>query len=164
MVASMQTSKKKGRFQAAALPHRVHDGQLSILLVTSRETRRWVIPKGWVDKGERPARAARREAFEEAGLTGKVSKSAMGAYSYGKRLPDGSTLTCVVKVYPLKVESQKRKWPERGLRDGRWFTPEDAAAAVDEPELRDLITRFAASQAPAPAREPVDDLSCVSAV
>lgn len=163
-VRSMQTPKKKGRFQAAALPYRLEDGQASILLVTSRETRRWVIPKGWVDKDEKPAQAAKREAFEEAGLTGKVAKAAIGAYSYDKRLPDGSLLPCDVKVYPLKVEAQKKKWPERGLRDGRWFSPEAAARAVDEPGLKELISRFAARKAPAAAPEPVDDLPAVCAV
>lgn len=152
----MQTPKKKARFQAAALPYRVEDGQASILLVTSRETRRWVIPKGWVDKGEKPFQAAKREAFEEAGLTGKVSKSTFGVYSYDKRLPDGTFLPCDVKVYPLKVEAQKKKWPERGLRDGRWFSPEEAAIAVDEPGLKALISRFAAATSAVPEPDEVE--------
>lgn len=143
----MQNPKKSGRTQAAALPYRIDGKSASIMLVTSRETRRWVIPKGWVSKGEKPNEAARREAFEEAGLVGKVAKSAIGTYSYEKRLADGTTIPCEVAVFPLKVDGRKKKWPERGLRDGRWFEPEEAIEAVDEPELRELISKWATARA-----------------
>ena len=150
----MRSTKKKGRAQAAALPYRLDGGQPSILLVTSRETRRWVIPKGWVAKGEKPAQAAKREAFEEAGLTGKLLKS-IGTYSYVKRLPDGSTLDCEVRVFPMRVEARKKKWPERGLREGRWFAPAEAFEAVDEPGLKDLIALFEPVEADTAPEGPV---------
>lgn len=128
--------------QYAALPYRWADG-LQILMVTSRETRRWVIPKGWPMARKKPHAAAAREAMEEAGVTGKVRKSALGAYHYPKRLKTGEDLTCWVNVYPLEVARQLKRWPEKGQRTAQWFTPEAAAQAVNEPSLANLILAFA---------------------
>jgi 8-oxo-dGTP pyrophosphatase MutT (NUDIX family) len=128
--------------QYAALPWR-DQGGLEILLVTSRETRRWVIPKGWPMKNKKPHAAAAREALEEAGVTGRVLKRPIGTYSYVKRLKNGAPLQCSVDVYPLKVTGQRTRWPEQGERTGRWFPVEEAAAAVDEPDLQLLIRQFA---------------------
>lgn len=130
------------RQQFAALPFRTDDG-LQVMLVTSRETRRWVLPKGWPIKGLKPHSVAAREALEEAGLTGKVAKDAIGSYHYVKRMRNGAALTCEVGVFPLHVEKQRRNWPERDQRTTSWFSPEDAAMLVDEPELRDLLLAFA---------------------
>lgn len=128
--------------QYAALPYRLTN-QLEILLVTSRETRRWVIPKGWPMKGKKPHAAAAREALEEAGVTGRIGKSALGVYPYVKRLKNGAPAPCDVRVFPLEVLQERERWPEMGQRERRWFTVEGAAAAVDEPELAELILDFA---------------------
>jgi 8-oxo-dGTP pyrophosphatase MutT (NUDIX family) len=128
--------------QYAALPWRDQDG-LEVLLVTSRETRRWVIPKGWPMKNKKPHAAAAREALEEAGVTGRVLKRPIGAYSYIKRLKNGAPLQCSVDVFPLKVTGQVTRWREQGERTGRWFSIEEAAEAVDEEDLKVLIRRFA---------------------
>lgn len=130
------------RQQFAALPFRDADG-LQVMLVTSRETRRWVLPKGWPIKGLKPHSVAAREALEEAGLTGKVSKEPIGSYRYTKRMRNGAALTCEVDVFPMAVEKQRRNWPEREQRTTSWFALEDAAALVDETDLRDLILAFA---------------------
>ena len=127
--------------QYAALPWRDQDG-IEVLLVTSRETRRWVIPKGWPMKNKKPHAAAAREALEEAGVTGRVMKRPIGTYSYIKRLKNGAPLQCSVDVFPLKVEQQRDRWPEQAQRTGRWFSAEEAAESVEEPELRALITSF----------------------
>lgn len=124
--------------QYAALPYREAEG-LEVLLLTSRETRRWVIPKGWPMKGKRPHAAAAREALEEAGVTGRTAKRAMGSYSYVKRLKNGAPLQCVVEVFPLKVAGQRTHWREQAERTVRWFPVDQAAEAVDEPELQALI-------------------------
>ena len=130
------------RQQFAALPFRDDDG-LEIMLVTSRDTRRWVLPKGWPIKGLKPHSVAAREALEEAGLTGKVAKEPIGSYRYVKRMRNGAAMTCEVGVFPLAVEKQRRNWPERDQRTTSWFAREDAATLVDEPDLRDLILAFA---------------------
>jgi 8-oxo-dGTP pyrophosphatase MutT (NUDIX family) len=128
------------RVQYAALPYRRSaDGTLEIMLVTSRETRRWVIPKGWPMKGRKPHASAAREAFEEAGLIGEISKRPIGSYGYEKRLKRGAVVPCVVEVFPLDVKTQRKRWPEKGERETRWFSPHEAAEAVEEAGLRGII-------------------------
>jgi 8-oxo-dGTP pyrophosphatase MutT (NUDIX family) len=128
--------------QFGALPWRQHKG-LEVLLVTSRESRRWVIPKGWPIKGRKPHMSAAREALEEAGVTGRIGKKALGSYGYVKRLKNGAPLECRVQVFPLKVERQRKRWPEQHERALRWFAASEAATAVAEPELQKLIGDFA---------------------
>jgi 8-oxo-dGTP pyrophosphatase MutT (NUDIX family) len=128
--------------QYAALPFRLSDSGPQILLVTSRDTRRWVVPKGWPLKGEKPRSAAAREALEEAGVVGKIARAAIGGYRYVKTLKNGAPLVCDVQVYPLDVVRQRRRWPEQRQRTAHWFTRDQAATAVDEPELHELIRRF----------------------
>jgi 8-oxo-dGTP pyrophosphatase MutT (NUDIX family) len=127
------------------LPYRVGDG-VEVLLITSKDTGRWVLPKGWPMKGEKPRAAAAREALEEAGIKGAVGKNALGSYRYDKRLPDG-VLPCSVEVYPLAVERQLNLWPERGQRTLTWFDANEAASLVEEADLASLIHAFAAGKA-----------------
>jgi 8-oxo-dGTP pyrophosphatase MutT (NUDIX family) len=127
--------------QYAALPYRVAE-EIEILLVTSRETQRWVIPKGWPMKAKKPHAAAAREALEEAGVSGKIAKTPFGAYRYVKRLKNGAPLVCSVDVFPLQVVRQRKRWPEQHQRTAHWFTVAEAAESVDEPELQALIARF----------------------
>lgn len=135
------------RVQYAALPYRVRrDGEVQIRLITSRETRRWVIPKGWPIKGLTPPKTAARECYEEAGLVGVVSREPIGMYTYEKRLGTRSVL-CDVLVFPLKVKRLLQKWPERFQRYGFWFSIETAAAAVQEEDLSELILSFGAIMA-----------------
>ena len=115
------------------------DGELRVLLVTSRETKRWVIPKGWPMKGRNASGAAAQEAFEEAGARGRVKGEKLGRYHYLKRLRDGTEAPCVVHVFPLLVDHLAETWPEQDERRREWFTPLDAANHVDEPELREIL-------------------------
>lgn len=160
-----QEGRKSGggkRRQVAALPWRGEGEALRILLVSSRETRRWVIPKGWPMKGKTDFAAAAQEAYEEAGLDGVIAQQAIGEYEYLKRLKSGAARLVKVDVYPLRVAREHLNWPEKGQRTLRWMTPVEAALAVQEPELRDLIARFAGVElsaedhpAPTPAPTPV---------
>ena len=128
--------------QFATLPWRRGDNGLEILLITSRETRRWIIPKGWPMKNRKPHEAAAREAFEEAGVIGRIVKQPIGAFRYMKLLKNGASLRCRVDVFPMEVTRQRSRWPEQHERTVQWFTPEDAAAAVQEDKLRTLIAKF----------------------
>ena len=140
---SGSSDSRARRVQYAALPYRQRqDGEVQVRLITSRETRRWVIPKGWPMKGLAPHKAAAREAFEEAGLLGSTSRTAVGMYTYDKRLSPQRSVTCDVMVFPLRVKRYLKNWPERSQRIGFWFTIESAAAAVQEEELRELILAF----------------------
>jgi len=126
------------KVQYAALPYR-HANGLEVLLLTSRDTGRWVLPKGWPMSGKGPASAAKREALEEAGVVGKIGKRSIGSFHYPKRLADGATVTCEVHIFPLAVERQRARWLEQGQRNRQWFTPQEAAQAVHEPELAALL-------------------------
>ncbi len=132
------------RVQYAALPYRILEGP-EFLLITSRETRRWVVPKGWPVKGKKPHACAAQEALEEAGVKGKIAKRAIGCFSYFKRLPGNALVTCSVDVYPLTVERQLERWREQGQRSLGWFSAAEAAALVKEDELANLIDAFAAT-------------------
>ncbi|MBK1658773.1 NUDIX hydrolase [Paracraurococcus ruber] len=135
------------RQQCAALPLRHQGDSVEVLLVTSRETRRWVLPKGWVEARRSAAEQAAREAFEEAGVRGQVAATPIGHYSYRKRMPDGGDLPCEVTVYPLEVEVLLDRWPEQAERERRWFTLEEAARLVHEGDLGALMLRLAAPSA-----------------
>lgn len=132
---------RKPRIQYAALPYRrERDGGLCVFLVTTRESRRWVIPKGWPIRGLKPHDSAAREAYEEAGLEGRVRKKAVGTFTYEKRLDQGLVL-CEVDVFPLEVTRRTKRYPERGQREGRWMEPAEAADLVQEPELAEILRR-----------------------
>jgi 8-oxo-dGTP pyrophosphatase MutT (NUDIX family) len=137
--------------QYAALPFRYHHS-LEILLISSRETRRWVIPKGWPMKGRKPHAAAATEALQEAGVEGIIAKRSIGFYQYVKRLKNGAPLLCTVEVFPMMVARQRARWPEQHERTVQWFPAEEAAIAVQEPELRALIDAFTAT-----GRKPNED-------
>lgn len=129
--------------QVAALPYRDGPGGApEVLLITSRGTGRWVIPKGNLIRGLDPHQAAAHEAFEEAGISGIACAIALGRYGYDKIRRDGSAKPATVEVFPLAVLSRFDDWPEAHERDTRWFSLADAAAAVEEPELKAIITDF----------------------
>jgi 8-oxo-dGTP pyrophosphatase MutT (NUDIX family) len=131
------------RKQYAALPYRIFDDQgLQVMLITSRGTGRWIVPKGWPMAGLKPWRAAAREAYEEAGIVGEIEKRAAGRYDYQKRLDDGTVTTCQVDVFPLRVEEELSRWPEQDQRTRRWFSPEEASGLVDEEGLQWLLSEL----------------------
>jgi len=126
------------------LPYRF-DGKagVEVLLVTSRETGRWIIPKGWPIKGFKPAETAAREAYEEAGVRGRVSGRSLGHYAYEKWLSNRSaSFHCDVQVFSLLVKTQLKRWPECRQRKVRWFTAPKAAVIVDDDDLRHLILQL----------------------
>lgn len=131
------------RSQQGALCWRMNRGRLEVLLITSRDTGRWVIPKGWPMEGLGADRAAACEAWEEAGVEGRVQPLPVGFYSYDK-VANGRILPCMVSVFPLHVTRLADKFPERSQRRRKWFTAEKASRKVAEAELRDLLARFAA--------------------
>lgn len=144
-MASKSKPPKRGR-QCAALPFQERDGETQVLLVTSRETRRWVLPKGWTEKNSLDCSQAEREAFEEAGIIGRIGTRPIGTYAYPKRLQNGATVTCDVAVFPLAVERLLEDWPEKSQRERRWFSLPEAAMAVEEGGLVTLMLRLAAPQ------------------
>jgi 8-oxo-dGTP pyrophosphatase MutT (NUDIX family) len=131
------------RVQYAALPfRRKTNSRTQVMLVTSRETGRWIIPKGWPKKRKAPHASAALEALEEAGVVGEVGRDPIGSYSYKKRLKSGTVVACDVHVFPLEVKRQQKSWPEKEEREFQWFSPTDAAKVVREPVLRAIIRAF----------------------
>jgi predicted phosphate transport protein (TIGR00153 family) len=112
------------------------------MLITSRETRRWVVPKGNPIRGLAPHEAAAHEAFEEAGLHGIACPTALGSYRYRKRRRDGTMRNATVDLFPFSVLSQAEDWPEQDERETRWFSLTDAVQAVEEADLKALIASF----------------------
>jgi 8-oxo-dGTP pyrophosphatase MutT (NUDIX family) len=131
--------------QYAALPWRKAQG-FEILLITSRETRRWIIPKGWPMPGKSAAESAAQEAYEEAGIRGQMAAQAIGHYGYSKRLRGSANKRFRVDVFAMEVTEVLDQWPEAHERARQWLSPADAAAHVDEPELAALIRTFAGDQ------------------
>ena len=125
--------------QIAALPFRRQKKRLEILMITSRETKRWVIPKGWPMEGCTDYEAAKIEAFEEAGIDGRIDHMPLGFFDYQKRLKSGETKFIRVQVYGLHVTELKRNWPEKHQRKRKWFSPANAAQLVAEEGLKALI-------------------------
>jgi len=149
MIGAMEFSRQVG-----ALPiRRGPDGSLLVLLVTTLQTQRWIIPKGWPWPGQQDCASAAAEAREEAGVLGEARAGSIGSYTYEKRRPSGR-LPVRVTVYLLEVQQELEIWPECERRQRAWFSLSDAAETVREPELRALLLQFkAAAEEPVPAAE-----------
>jgi len=118
---------------------------MEVMLVTSRGTGRWIIPKGWPMKRKPPHAAAAREALEEAGVVGQIGKEPIGSFSHKKVRKQGQVI-CEVKVFSLEVTHQRETWPEKGKRKVQWLSPSDAAKTVHEPVLGAIIRGLKKSQ------------------
>ncbi len=130
------------RMQYGALCWRMVDGAVEILLITSRDTGRWIIPKGWPMTGLAPEAAAAQEAWEEAGVEGVINPVCLGRYGYQKCLSVTAQVPCAVAVYGLRVTTLADKFPEVKVRNRQWFRQDSAATLVHEPDLASLIAGF----------------------
>ncbi|GAB6054487.1 NUDIX hydrolase [Magnetospira thiophila] len=132
--------EKKVIAQSAVVPFRKGQNGAEVLLVTSRDTGRWVLPKGNIKNGMSPALSAAEEAFEEAGVLGKVHSPSVGTYKYVKQDVGGGT-PCLVKVFLMTVEQIKSNWPEKSQRRRKWVSASKAARLVNERKLGLLIRK-----------------------
>lgn len=134
------------RSQFAALCYRLRKSKkkpkVQILLITSRGTGRWIVPKGWPMHGKTPAQTAVQEAWEEAGVKGRSSGQCLGIYSYSKERGDLEDFPVLGMIYPVEVLSIESSFPEQGQRDMKWVSRKTAAKMVDEPELARIIRDF----------------------
>lgn len=143
----MKAGRRQG-IQYAALPYRLVGRQVQILLITSRGTGRWVIPKGWPIRGLKPQDAAAMEASEEAGLVGAIEDHPIGSYHYAKLLKRAAPVDVQVIVFPFHVRYQADDWKEQGQRVFEWVRYQRAALMVAEPALRRLIIDFGTARTP----------------
>ncbi len=138
--------------QVAAIPYRVtQEGNVELMLVTSRTTQRFIVPKGWPMKGKSGRKAAAAEAREEAGVLGRIAKEPVGTFRYWKRL-EKSFVPVEVTAYLLEVDEVEAEWKEAGGRKRAWLKPASAATLIDEPELASLIRSLSVPQAGSKSR------------
>jgi ADP-ribose pyrophosphatase YjhB (NUDIX family) len=141
---SFQGSGIRRQYGAIAW-RRSRSRELKILLITSRERGRWIVPKGWPIKGETPAKVAALEAFEEGGVFGDVRSEPIGAYDYLKILRDGSTALCRVVLFGIEVRGTLANWPEQSQRKRSWFTVSEAGRTVSDYQLAQVLKSLEAS-------------------
>lgn len=126
--------------QVGVLPWRIRrDGEPKVMLITSRRRGRWIVPKGWPMKGRSLLDAASREAFEEAGIFGKIAPEPVTEYRYLKALDNGAHVPCCVTVFGMNVRGTLSHWREKGQRQRRWFSLEEAADKLDDAELAAFV-------------------------
>lgn len=135
-------SADRRKTQVAALPFRRQNGLLEVMLITSRETKRWIIPKGWAQTGRKAHATGALEALEEAGVIGKISKQPIGSFRYWKRLSPTQAITCKVQVFPFEVDEQLDEWPEKSDRRRCWLPLFQAAHLVADSGLRKLMLKL----------------------
>lgn len=132
------------REQVAALCYKRTDDGLKVLLITSRDTGRWIVPKGWPVPGKDGPQSALQEAWEEAGVRkADIEDDPMGSYDYAKWRKDGSATPIETQVYLTHVRDLKKSYPEVDERERAWFTPQRAAELVDEPDLKEILRTLA---------------------
>ncbi len=135
-----KTTLEKFR-QVAALPYRLTAQGYEVVMITTRDSGRWILPKGWPIKGLKRHESAETEAMEEAGLIGSASPKSIGRFTYVKQFPKRQEKV-LVDVFPLAIEKQLDDWQEKGQREVRFFNPVDAAALVSDAGVGDLILAF----------------------
>ncbi|MGC9367953.1 MAG: NUDIX hydrolase [Paracoccaceae bacterium] len=135
------------RFQVAALCYRKKADQPEILMITSRDTGRWILPKGWPKRGLDASGVAVEEAWEEGGVKARPGRpERIGRYRYAKRMKGGVPVKTDVDVFAIEVEKLYDAFPEVSERRRKWMSPAEAAEAVDEPSLKDLLTNLTPGQ------------------
>lgn len=130
------------QYGALCFRYKEDGSEIEVLVITSRESRRWIIPKGWPMKGKKPYEAAAIEAWEEAGVRGKAKKKPVGHYTYLKELDDGNVTPCIVDMFQIEVKEIRTDFKERGQRVFDWVSPSEAARRVREIELKSLLVNF----------------------
>lgn len=141
-ISLMSAQKSDLRTQFAALCYRQEKNGIKVLLITSRRSGRWIVPRGWPIDGLTPSDCALTEAWEEAGVKGRAHEQCLGLFSYRKLLGPQLGLPCVAMVYAVRVTSLASDFPEAGQRKRKWFSPKKAAARIDEAELSQIVRHF----------------------
>ena len=122
--------------QVAVIPVRGRSRQLEVCLIRRRDSKKWRIPKGFIDPGDSPEQAALNEAVEEAGLSGRIIGSRIGTYDYDKW-----EVRLTVGVYLMDVVEEQQKWREMHLRERRWYPLKQAGALLADHPVAPLWDR-----------------------
>ena len=138
----MSRTASRIQVQYGALPWRRTSDGVEILLITTRNTRRWIVPKGWPDKALDAHECAAHEAYEEAGVIGDIAGGDLGAFTHRKQLKSGQMITCRIHVFALEVTDACTDWTEKDQRDTRWCSVAEALKLVGDSGLRRIIEKF----------------------
>ncbi|MEP1611062.1 MAG: NUDIX hydrolase [Roseobacter sp.] len=130
------------RSQFAAVCYRLKKDKIEVLLITSRTSKRWIVPKGWPVNGKTPAEAAAIEAWEEAGVRGTCDGRCIGIFSYSKDMDGSSVLPCLAMLFAIEVNELADEYPEADQRKRKWVSRKKASKMVDEPELARILRDF----------------------
>ncbi|MEO9650590.1 MAG: NUDIX hydrolase [Roseobacter sp.] len=130
------------RSQFAAVCYRLKKDKIEVLLITSRTSKRWIVPKGWPVNGKTPAEAAAIEAWEEAGVRGTCDGRCIGIFSYSKDMDGNSVLPCLAMLFAIEVNELADEYPEADQRKRKWVSRKKASKMVDEPELARILRDF----------------------
>ncbi|KQV79623.1 NUDIX hydrolase [Rhizobium sp. Root1220] len=136
------TGKFRQQYAALCFRYKNDGASIEILVVTSRDSGRWIVPKGWPVGGKAPYESAEIEAWEEAGVRGKARKKPVGRYTYLKLLGDGHVVPCIVDIFQIEVKKEVVAFKERGERILAWVSPDEASRRVREVELKSLLVQF----------------------
>jgi len=121
--------------QSGVIPYRKKENQLEVLLITSIKNKKWIIPKGYIEFNLTPFESAKKEAYEEAGVTGSNETIELGSYSIKKSIGQQN-----IKVFSMEVIKILEDYPEKNLRKRKWFSINDAASNISLPEVSPMIT------------------------
>lgn len=124
--------------QSAVIPYRIRNTRPEVLLITTRNKGKWIVPKGWIEEDLTSHASAEKEALEEAGVQGEVSAVSLGCYRHG-----GSDDDPIVEVFLMRVERELRSWPEQEERTRRWVSLEEAYEHVEEQGLQSILDEAA---------------------
>ncbi|OBY24271.1 NUDIX hydrolase [Leisingera sp. JC1] len=135
--------KRPNRLQVAALCYRMGAEGKEVLMITSRGTGRWIIPKGWPVEGKDGPASALQEAWEEAGVRkAHISKQPIGEYHYVKRREHGLDEPVTTLIFSAEVEQLEEDYPESAERTRQWMAPAQAAELVQEPQLQAVLRQL----------------------
>ncbi len=135
--------RRPRRLQVAALCYTQNGPRKKVLLITSRDTGRWIVPKGWPIDGKDAPGAAAQEAWEEAGVKPRnITAEPLGSFEYDKTLENGASAPVETKVYAIEVENLADDFPEANERDRKWVSPSEAAEMVQEPGLQEILRQM----------------------
>ena len=140
------SQEHKALFQVAAIPFKYEPDSLKVLLLTTRKTGKWIVPKGWPIEGLNFSQSAEQEALEEAGVKGLISKDPIGDFIYHKKIGPRRKVTCTVVTYGLHVTDQMSEWIEKGQREILWCSLLGAAKKVKNTGLRDIFQNISTDQ------------------
>jgi len=127
--------------QYGALPYMIVDGQLTVLLITSRGRGKWIFPKGGLIDGMTPWESAAREAYEEAGVEGEIDQTPIGRYFLP--VTDERPKPVEVDVFALRVIRQREDWKEQGSRYRHWAVLPEAKRLITHDGLADIAVALA---------------------